>query len=376
MEYQKTVRAVTIEVPTELGMTVLTTLQNIYSPDKRKDLPLDRRYALYANGGDPHVSLRGSSLEVLEKARELQKNYIRSVATMQLEDCIKDPNAPVYGGGPPLRTIVAGLKHPKVNCLLILGMDKTRRNDPDDWGYTFTYPSVHDVAARELISKLYMFMKAKYGLSAKGPFSPTFIARQENNFTITPEGILSKADRQLATAGATTLSHWAAMEFLLSDEEEEEDHHVSALTVDTVKVEEIRVELPGSFKLTAQHAMLSDVGSSATANSVQVDIATYEEWVGPTSTVRVADGMNVPAMERDIQSIVNSLPCQSLLELEEWPETLHPDRYATLLSQTEGFPMDEMRRHVCDLQLGLNRPIPSQDFDDGFEQWLDHSGHH
>ena len=101
VDYTKFVRAVTIEVPTELGMTVLTTLQNIYSPDKRKDLPLDRRYALYANGGDPHVSLRGSSLEVLEKARELQKNYIRSVATMQLEDCIKDPNAPVYGGGPP-----------------------------------------------------------------------------------------------------------------------------------------------------------------------------------------------------------------------------------------------------------------------------------
>ena len=68
--------------------------------------------------------------------------------------------------------------------------------------------------------------------------------------------------------------------------------------------------------------------------------------------------MNVPANERDIPAILDALPCQRLTDLDEWPATLQTESFQALLSGTEGFPMDEMRRHVTDLHLGLNRPPP------------------
>ena len=80
----------------------------------------------YTNGGDQTMSVGVLGQGTLQSGRNLQKSMLKSIKVFELKDAIEDINMPIFGGGPPLRTMIAGLYHPEKDRMIFLDADMSR----------------------------------------------------------------------------------------------------------------------------------------------------------------------------------------------------------------------------------------------------------
>ena len=351
------VKAVHVYTRYEDRNEVLSTITNIYAPTARKTIPLCRKYQVLANGGDKSMAVSAQKAQKLEAARDQQKKFLKRLKEYHLEDAIRDPDSPVFGGGPSFRAMLAGLMHPDYDKPLLLSFDQ-HPTDPST--YIITFDVAHGPLAHELLDRLYMYWKDKYGESAAGPFEEMYVLQQEAAFSITAFGIVSAADKLLADVDFHQDQHWEHMDGD-SDEEEERQEH----TLPAVSIQDIRIKIPTAFSCRTLVKLRGDDITKSTRASLKVDAATAAEGrsIAYASTGTVMD----------TQTILKGIPFKSIWDVPGMPPKLEQTQWT--ITDTQGAMLEEIRRMFYDLKQGLDLAPPDHQFQHLYLEWEGNHGH-
>ena len=165
---------------------------------------------------------------------------------------------------------MVGMHHPTENRQLYKSFDESMT---EQGTYHVTYDKRDKYLAEESTGRLGMFMIGRFGKSARTPFEESYIADQKAQFEEKDGITYSKSDAMLAT-----LLEREAVEGLpdYSDDDSEDDFSDVEETHPRVIIEDIRFQIPGTFKTRALLAK-DDKRSLSTIHSMQVEAASVPE---------------------------------------------------------------------------------------------------
>ena len=123
MNWQKAVRGVHVTAPHVHRGKVLEKLRQMWSPTRKRNFPLNRKYTVVPNGSDPSMMVGSAARRDLAALRRRQGKMLKDLMVMDLVDTIKDPSLPVYGGGPSLTDHLVGMYHPTEDRPLFKSVD-------------------------------------------------------------------------------------------------------------------------------------------------------------------------------------------------------------------------------------------------------------
>ena len=335
---------------------VLSVVSKIYNLKARRNFPLHRKYQVYANAGDRSMAVGAAMIPTVKAARKAQQKYVNSLRFRVLEGAIEDPTQPVFGQGPPLTAMMAGLTHPDFNKPLIASFDRT---SPESQDFTVAFPASNAALVQELLDRLYIYWKDKYGDSAGAPFFTEYIQSQEAAFSITGFGIVSTADRLLAEMD-TGLNEWEGLEEG-SDQEEEEQMEEMPLVQN---IQHIRMRIPMAYSTHTLVKLRDDAISESTRRSLRVDAVSEVDQ----KSIAFAEW----ARDMDIPQVIASLPFKTVWDIPGFPPKRPPSDNP--IKDPKGARMYELHRLLYDLDQSIEVPAPDADFLDLYHQWDDQHG--
>ena len=336
---------------------VLSVLETIFDRKRKKNFPLNRRYVVCPDGSDEMMAISAEGSKDLVTQRRDQRRFLHNLRSRIMDGAIEEAEAPVYGGGPTLRAIMSGLYHPEKQSLVILSMD---RLSPDSMTWVFTFKRQFEAMANELLDRLYMFFKARFGISAKRPFTFEYIEDQEANFRITPQGIVSAGDAMLA-ARAEDREDWEELDDLDDFPAEEEPERVAATMV---LIEDLRLHVPEHFR-THSLMQAKDAASVSTTKSVKCDAVAKPEVFKGLLELEPPDTF-------DHDRAFGQLRYKSLEDIPGFPGQIPVSQI--IVKDPLGAHIEELHRHVALLEESLNLPEPPPDFNDFYFPWREANG--
>jgi hypothetical protein len=219
----------------------------IYDHKATRNFPNHKKYDFLPNGADTNTKMDSKGKATVVRMRATQRACLLSRAFQDIQDAVSSMHAPLYGGGPTLYEHLMGLRHPDLPIHLI---DEVNRVPEHQNTYRVTFSNEIAPVVTEILDRLYMFFRQRFGPGVTLPFFQQYVQEQEKEFTISDGRLLSKEDRHMEAYTQQLAAN------LLENQQDILD------PTPRVALQEIRIEIPGAFRIRRSKDIRNDWAAS------------------------------------------------------------------------------------------------------------------
>jgi hypothetical protein len=342
---------------------LLDVMCKIYDHKATRNFPNHKKYDFLPNGADTLTKLDSTDKATVAKMCSTQRTYVLSRAFHDIQDAVSSMHPPLYGGGPTLYEHLVGLRHPDLPIHLIGEVNKVPEHENT---YRVTFSKDLAPVVTKILDRLYMFFRQRFGPGVTLPFFRKYVQDQEREFTISEGRLLSKEDKHMA-AYANLL---AAAPAQLSDDQPDPSDLTPRVTL-----QEIRIEIPGAFRIQRSKDIRTDWAASiaSTKASHQVDSISNVKSVSSAWTLDDMESLDLDDSDLDdhMETQSDSKPkARRYTQLQEIPGFPGPVPASMKpFTSPEGAHMIWPFLIINKLQAGYNIPPLIEEFYVEYQDW-------